>query len=222
MYEEEALAKQKSVSKIPQLEKEYKKAVEDFQISKDFATDIVKCLDGIAAEEVVDSATIKIQPASTTKQNLTKAFDDLTSKAAELTSALELCGDTVTDVEEKVKFLYSQEWKDVTNIIGELDKIIAAQKHASDANKSASQLPLNSTFKEVPAATATPIKLNKPEPIKFSGQARDFASFKRDFEAIIVPNRAAADIGLYLKQAFSSDSQCGVRETFRNDGNFVY
>ena len=48
--QEEALAKQKSVSKIPQLEKEYKKAVEDFQISKDVATDIVKCLDGIAAE----------------------------------------------------------------------------------------------------------------------------------------------------------------------------
>ena len=77
----------------------------DFQISKDFATDLVKCLDGIAAEEVLDSATVKIQPASTTKQSLTKAFDVLTSKAAELSSALVAHGDTVRDVEEKVKFL---------------------------------------------------------------------------------------------------------------------
>ena len=43
--------------------------------------------------------------------------------------------------------------------------------------------------------------MNKPQPIKFSGLPRDFATFKRDFEAIIVPHRSSADIGLYLRQA---------------------
>ena len=192
-------AKQESVNKIPELEKEYKKVVEDYQIAKDLAGEIVKCLDKVSAGDMFDSAEIKIQPASDTKQSLTNAFDALAVKAAELISALETRGDTVNDIEGKVKFMHSQENKAVNSIIVQLNKIIAAQKHASDANKSASQLPLNSTFREV--ASATPIKLNKPEPIKFSGQPRDFASFKRDFEAIIVPNRAAADIGLYLKQA---------------------
>ena len=48
---------------------------------------------------------------------------------------------------------------------------------------------------------AIPIKINKPDNLTFSGQARDFASFKRDFLAIVVPNRDAVQIGVYLKQA---------------------
>ena len=56
-------------------------------------------------------------------------------------------------------------------------------------------------MRDSPVSHVTPIKLNMPDPIKFSGHPRDFAAFKRDFEAIIVPNRSAADIGLYLKQA---------------------
>ena len=60
---------------------------------------------------------------------------------------------------------------------------------------------LSSTLNDSSSHYSTPIKLNKPDPIKFSGEPRDFAAFRRDFEAIIVPNRSPADIGLYLKQA---------------------
>ena len=71
----------------------------------------------------------------------------------------------------------------------------------TEKNKSIMPNPvLSSTFKEA-NTVASPIKLNKPDPITFSGNPRDFATFKRDFEAIIVPNRSAADISLYLKQA---------------------
>jgi len=35
----------------------------------------------------------------------------------------------------------------------------------------------------------------------FSGLARDLAAFRRDFLAIVVPNRDNAQIGVYLKQA---------------------
>ena len=80
-------------------------------------------------------------------------------------------------------------------------KILEAKKINLERSKlSATGTALSSTIRDA-VPHVTPIKLNKPDPIKFSGHPRDFASFKRDFEAIIVPNRSAADIGLYLKQA---------------------
>ena len=100
-------AKQDATVKIPELEKNYKRAQEVFQNAKDSATDIVKCLHSVSTEEMLESADIKIQPASSTKQSLSKAFDDLTVKATELSSALESRGDAATNVEEKVKFLYA-------------------------------------------------------------------------------------------------------------------
>jgi len=48
---------------------------------------------------------------------------------------------------------------------------------------------------------ATPLKIKKPNNLAFSGQARDFAQFKRDFMAIIVPHRDSTQIGVYLKQS---------------------
>ena len=47
----------------------------------------------------------------------------------------------------------------------------------------------------------TPLKINNPEALKFSGEARDYASFKRDFMAIVVPHRDSAQIGMHFKNA---------------------
>ena len=52
-----------------------------------------------------------------------------------------------------------------------------------------------------------PLKVNKPDSLKFSGQARDFAPFKRDFMAIIVPGRDDAQVGIHLKQAIPHKHQ---------------
>ena len=202
VFEEKETAKQDSIGKIPHLEKEYKRALEVFQTVKESATGIVRCLDEVSSDDILESAEVRILPASSTKQALTKGFEDLTLNATELSSALEFRGDSATDVEGKVKFLYAEELKDVTSLNVKLDKMIAVQKLSSGFNRSASQSQLNSTFKE--SQKATPIKINKPDAIKFSGFSRDFATFKRDFEAIIVPNRSAADVGLYLKQAIPS------------------
>ena len=82
-----------------------------------------------------------------------------------------------------------------------MDKIVNVQK--LNASKIAASSPiLSSTFKEAEIRPhVTPIKLEKPGKITFSGNARDFATFKRNFEAIVVPNRPAADVGLHLYQA---------------------
>ena len=51
------------------------------------------------------------------------------------------------------------------------------------------------------AGMIAPLKINKPEALKFSGEAREFAPFKRDFLAMVVPNRDNTQIGMHLKQA---------------------
>ena len=58
---------------------------------------------------------------------------------------------------------------------------------------------LLSTNHKIP--TMIPIKLEKISNLKFSGKSRDFVSFKDDFNAIVVPHRAASEIGLRLRQA---------------------
>ena len=81
-----------------------------------------------------------------------------------------------------------------------LDRVINIQKLSKAKKRDCVNFSLSLTLKEKDAV-ATPIKLEKPAPIKFFGNARDIASFKEKFEAIVVPNRSAADVGLYVNQA---------------------
>ena len=46
-----------------------------------------------------------------------------------------------------------------------------------------------------------PIKLEKAKPITWNGKERDFATFKREFEAIVVPRRNPSQVAVYLKEA---------------------
>ena len=46
-----------------------------------------------------------------------------------------------------------------------------------------------------------PIKLEKAKPITWNGKERDFATFKREFEAIVVPRRHPSQVAVYLKEA---------------------
>merc|ERR1711905_48571 len=92
----------------------------------------------------------------------------------------------------------------VGNINVDLEKIVTVQKLNSSKNMTSPHI-LSSTFKE--SESGTPIKLNKPDPLKFSGQAGDFASFKNKFETIVVPHRSAVDIGVHLLQAIPAKHQ---------------
>ena len=190
----------KFIDKIPALENEFEQAVDVYNNSKMSAATIVECLDKIAVEDLIKSDEIKIQPASTTKANLRGAFDTAAVKFTELISALEARGNAEKKIELEVKFMYKQELTAVSDLSLKLDKIIAAQ-NCSVGTSSVAAPASADTSRSPSKVTATPIKLNKPEAIKFSGNSREFATFKRDFNAIIVPNRSAADIGLYLKQA---------------------
>ena len=196
-------AKQTLIQSIPEKEKKLEEALEAFKVSKDNALQIVKCLENLSPDDIFESSLVQLQPADSAKESLSKEFANLTTSASELKSAMEARGDEATVIGQKLKFNRTEELKKVGMINIDLDKILEAKKINSEKNKSGFSNPVHSsTFRE-PTTSSTalvsPIKLNKPDPIKFSGQPRDFATFRRDFEAIIVPNRSAADIGLYLK-----------------------
>merc|ERR1719300_2129244 len=46
-----------------------------------------------------------------------------------------------------------------------------------------------------------PSNLKKAKPITWNGKERDFATFKREFEAIVVPRRNPSQVAVYLKEA---------------------
>ena len=97
-------------------------------------------------------------------------------------------GDSVS--ENKALITYDKEYKEYLDADMKLKTYELQKSH------------LCPTVDSVPDShRAVPLKINKPDNLTFSGQARDFATFKRDFMAIIVPHRDQAQIGIYFKQA---------------------
>ena len=187
---------------IPDLQLNFSEALDTYLNSKREALSVTKCLEGVEPDNLFDNSTIQIQPADDVKQALAKSFEALLVSVAQLKNALKLRGHSDKEIEEKIKFNRSQEQVEIGKLNIELSKILEAKRINSDRRKlSVSGPALSSTLNDSSRPYLTPIKLNKPDPIKFSGEPRDFAAFRRDFEAIIVPNRSPADIGLYLKQA---------------------
>ena len=76
-----------------------------------------------------------------------------------------------------------------------LKNILVFQKKHSNGNDG------NAPNVQPAAATICPIKLEKAQNITFSGDPRDFMTFKRKFEEIVVPNRDPNEISLRLEQA---------------------
>ena len=85
-----------------------------------------------------------------------------------------------------------------------LRKILNAQKLGEEDRSQNSLLLTSTPISRSPSSSspkASPIKFDKLQCVKFSGNPRDFATFKRDFERMEVPNRDLTATGIYLKQA---------------------
>ena len=198
--------KQNTVNNIPAFEKKFEDSLAVFKVSKKNAQQVAQCLNNLKSDEICEAAIVQVQPAESTKEELKKYFDEVIANANELKDALQTRGDDADSIKEKVKFDRLEEIEKIGNINIDLDKIVNVQKLNSSKNTTSSPI-LSSTFKESETGSGTPIKLNKPDPLKFSGQSRDFASFKNKFETIIVPNRSAVDIGVHLLQAIPAKHQ---------------
>ena len=74
--------------------------------------------------------------------------------------------------------------------------------------------------REVTKSTLAAVKLEKIEAFKFSGEYRDWASFKRKFTNI--PNRDAQDIGLWLLKAMQQHFIDNIDPGEHAPGGLVY
>ena len=169
---------------IPALERKVEDSLAAFKLTMKNAQQIVQSLNSLNPEEICESAIVQMQPAEKTKDDLKKRYDEVVVSTSELKDALKARGDNEDTINQRIKFDRLEEMEKVENINVELEKIVTVQKLNSSKNVTSPHI-LSSTFRE--SAAASPIKLNKPDPLKFSGQCRDFASFKNKFESIVVP-----------------------------------
>ena len=168
------------------------------------AQQVVQCLNGLNSDEICEAVNVQVQPAEKSKDKLKKHYDEVVVTTNELKDALRVRGDDEDTIKQRVKFDRLEEMEKFGNINVDLEKIVTVQKLNSSKNMTSPHI-LSSTFKET--KSGTPIKLNKPDPLKFSGQARDFASFKNKFETIVVPHRSAVDIGVHILQDIPAKHQ---------------
>ena len=90
--------------------------------------------------------------------------------------------------------------KDYNNLNAGAEKLLIAQARAKEKEKgSEPKVQVNNTTQS--ASNVSAIKLEKAEAINFSGLARDYARFRREFVMIVVPNRSETEVGLRLRQA---------------------
>ena len=127
-------------------------------------------------------------PTEALISNLLKALDDVRTACKK---CIEVCNESEMNTSNNaVQFSYEEELTKYTNIEIKL--------------KTYEQIKINTKINlngKDSQTKAVPLKIKKPDNLMFSGLARDFAAFKRDFLAIVVPNRDNAQIGVYLKQA---------------------
>ena len=181
------------IDAIPLKEKQLEAYKEEFVNAKEAAS-------RIAAEEDEE-----MKPAEYVKNALTQAFNNLVAGSKLARAGYEARG----DVEDTYKTMvdYSKEQKEVSELGIKLERIILTQKVSEKdrsmlaINAAGEASILNSTVRES-ASSHSIIKMNKVECPKFSGFPRDFAQFKKEFEAIVaVPGRQDNEIGIQLRNA---------------------
>ena len=198
--EQKVKTKQDLIDTLPTLQRAYIKSKSQYEAHLDSAKDIVDWSKSSTWEQLSETAALQDTPAASVKNLVNDALEALEKAASSLVAGLEAEGKDGQEIAKAVSFSYETEFKAVTKVNAVMDKIINAQERTSSRSHLTSS-PLSSSTIRGSATTPTPLKLAKPDPIKFSGNPRDFASFKENFESIVMPNRSAADIGLYLKQA---------------------
>ena len=134
---------------------------------------------------------LQIIPAESFIESLSLAFNSLKSACSKLNDTFNALGKE--DLESKSLLNLDSENAAYFELDTRLRKI--------DQSKKITIMQFTESFDNGGSVKAVPLKINKPNSLRFSGQAREFAPFKRDFLVIVVPNRDDAQIGIHLKQA---------------------
>ena len=185
---------QAEIDSIPLKEKQLKAYTEEFVNAKEAASKM-------AADEDED-----IKPAEYVKNALTQAFNNLVAGSKLARAGYEARGDVEDTFMTVVD--YSKEQKDMSELGIKLERMILTQKVAEEkersmlANNPVGEASIhNSTMRESTSRHSI-IKMSKVECPKFTGYPRDYAQFKKEFEAVVaVPGRQDNEIGVQLRGA---------------------
>ena len=181
---------------IPKVKLEYETAIRNFILVRDNAKIVVDPVSEIDRDDLIRSPGI-------------------TSRFSELYETLKQA--TWDNVEERISQITPEfDMSTANNQFGQMmtmiDMVIRAQEDIQKRDEFDKEVELKSmsratdvtTQQQSRGAKESMIKLDKAPNITFSGNARDFSTFKSDFGKIVIPGREDHDIGYQLKQAIPS------------------
>ena len=134
---------------------------------------------------------VQILPLESLIKDFSLAFSELKKSTYKLNEAMECSSTSIEKSKSEVD--YDAERSTYFELDLQLKKYLELKNLLSTS-------PVTSA-NAIEGSKCVPLKINKPDALKFSGDARDFASFKRDFLTIVVPHRDDAQIGIHFKQA---------------------
>ena len=164
-----------------------------YSTHKKEAAEMVKHAEGLEFAAMVKSEFIRGLPVFDAKDDLVKNLDAVTNAADDLLAALE-AQMGVGKAQDKIRFDQPQEYISAMELKGRLHLMLSARMEYNTSGRQSS-VPQGQA-----AAKPAAIKIKLPA-VKFSGLPRDFASFKKEFQEIVVPGRLDAEIGAFLRDA---------------------
>ena len=198
---------------IPKSKTDYEDAVRKYCLERDNSLAVLSGLTQLNEEQLGNSQKVRFMNASTPRHKLENAHKNLVEKYTLLHNILRQADLEEIDSEiEKVtpEFEIAEANKEYGELLALMDTCLQIQESFRRSEETTREVELQKA--RIPPPPPAPraqgdgnpgemIKLSKAPNITFSGEARDFTTFKRDFEKIVVPGRPDHDTGYRLKQA---------------------
>ena len=167
-------------------------------------------VDKLVASEIVSSTDPEMnQSAQSAKESLKVSYDNFVKNKAERRKAMKDRGDWDEDIGKVCDYI--AEGKEVRKLISQLDVVIASLSSSTMVEEKVQAVGLDHSASTATARTGSSpsiVKLQKMSCPQFSGLARDFAQFKREFNSVVVvQGRSSVDIGYNLLNAIPAKHQ---------------
>ena len=188
-YELLCKAHKEASEAIPNAETAFRHASREYNITVDEIDDITH---SITEFDNIDQ--VKNIGAESSLTELCTNYKNVSHAHEELSILLQRTGLSNETISQKVSFDVNAVKTKYLNLTRNLSTIVQVQSRSN-------QLLASSTVMSSSGSASTAIKLAKADNVTFSGDSRDFATFKKDFETIVVPNRPPYEIGVRLRQA---------------------
>ena len=200
-----------------ELMQKFYSAIADFKVYKKevcvFETEDVKVtikisLDAaiyVAGEVAASENPETLKTAQSVKDSLQVTYDSFVNKMADLRIAMKARGDMEDAIGTACE--YSAESKAVRKLTTQLESLVVSLQPVEQVEPKVA-ISGSSSASARSGNTPSIVKLQKMSCPQFSGFARDFAQFKREFSAVVlVPGRSDVDIGYNLLNAIPSKYQ---------------